>query len=224
MSRSRAWVVGVLAAAAVCVLAATIVLVTGKAGSGASATAAATSLPMPSLSPSSVTAPPEVRWIELDGVSLPVSATDGPQDLSEGLARGFADSPTGAALAAVHLVIRTSPSVSPAIVDSTLLGQVVGPNQPALVRSVAKARTATTAPTATVAGYVPISFQPARAASVDLVIGSLELALRRQYLSVRVSLEWSDDDWRLVAPPQGDWSTVTSTIDALPVGMHRYGA
>ncbi len=223
MSRSRAWIVGLIAAATVCALAVTIGLVKGNAGSGARTMPTTTARPTPALSPSPATAPLDVRWIELKGVSLPVSAIDGPRDLSDGLARGFSDSPTGAALAAVHLVVRTSPSVGAAIANSTLLGQVVGPNQPALVRSVTDARRATAAPTATVAGYVPISFLPARAASVDLVLGSPELALRRQYLSVRISLEWSDDDWRLVAPPQGDWATVTSTIDALPVGMHSYG-
>ncbi len=178
-----------------------------------------TSTPQPN------TPAPDVRWVELAGVALPVSATDGPRQLSNGLARGFSDTADGAALAAVNLVVRTSPSLAPAITTMTIQQQVVGPNQPALLRSVAEARSTQPPPaTATIAGFVPVYYNARQSASVDLVIGSPELALRRQYVSVRVALQWSDDDWRLVAPPQGDWGTVTSAIDALPVGMRRYGA
>jgi hypothetical protein len=218
MSRSRAGRLGLVAVVMICAIAATTLALTHHGGSATDSTPSSRGTPTPQ------PAAPKVRWVQLAGVSLPVSTTDGPHDLSNGLARGFSDTPDGAALAAVHLVVRTSPSVSPAIVNTTLQQQVVGPNQPALLRSVSDARSVhAPAATARVAGYIPVYFDPSRSASVDLVIGSPELALRRQYLSVRVSLQWSDDDWRLVAPPQGDWATVTSTIDGLPVGMHRYG-
>jgi hypothetical protein len=171
------------------------------------------------------TAPlPDVRWVELAGVALPVSGTDGPWDLRDGLARGFSETQFGAALAAVHLVVRTSPSVGSVIARPTLETQVVGPNQPSLMNSVMEHATdeEDRPATARVVGYVP-TYVSAGAASVDLVISSDELALRRQYLDVRVSLQWSDGDWRLVAPPQGDWATVTTGIDALPAHLRRYG-
>jgi hypothetical protein len=110
------------------------------------------------------------------------------------------------------------------IARPTLETQVVGPNQPSLMNSVMERATAEEhrPATARVVGYVP-TYVSSGAANVDLVISSDELALRRQYVAVRVSLQWSDGDWRLVAPPQGDWATVTTGIDVLPPDFRRYG-
>jgi hypothetical protein len=35
-----------------------------------------------------------------------------------------------------------------------------------------------------------------------------------QLVSVLVQLVWVDGDWRLVAPPRGDWSTVSTLLPA----------
>jgi hypothetical protein len=213
------------------VLALVLVVVAGVVGGAAfslrrngqqSAATPAAAAPLPPQT--TAPAPPALRWVELAGVALPVSSTDGPRDLRDGLARGFSETQFGAALAAVHLVVRTSPSVGSAIARPTLETQVVGPNQPSLMSSVIEQVTddGRRPATARVVGYVP-TYLSNGSANVDLVLSSDELALRRQFLSVRVSLQWSDDDWRLVAPPQEDWAAVTTGIDVLPADLRPYG-
>ena len=72
--------------------------------------------------------PADVRWVRVAGVDLPVSAATGPTQAVGGLARGFAHTPAGAVVAALHLLVRTSPQVGPAVFDPTITAQVVGPD------------------------------------------------------------------------------------------------
>ncbi len=57
---------------------------------------------------------------------MPVSVHAGPRDTAGGLARGFSHDPGGAVIAAVHLLVNTSPNVGPDVFDSTISTQVVG--------------------------------------------------------------------------------------------------
>ena len=70
--------------------------------------------------------PAEVSWTRLAGVDLPMSPDTGPTQTEGGLARGFAHTPAGAVVAALHLLVRTTPQVGPAVFDPTMTDQVVG--------------------------------------------------------------------------------------------------
>src|SRR5262245_47638142 len=52
--------------------------------------------------------PADARWIDVAGVKLPVSSATGPAQTVAGLARGFAHTPAGAVVAALHLLVRTT--------------------------------------------------------------------------------------------------------------------
>src|SRR5690606_20237071 len=80
----------------------------------------------------SVVMPADLEWQEVAGVALPVSASQGPQNTSDGLATGFAHDPAGAVLAAINIVVRVNPQNGPGVFGPTLRNQVVGPDSPAL--------------------------------------------------------------------------------------------
>src|SRR3954447_21831262 len=70
--------------------------------------------------------PAGVSLVRVAGVDLPVSAATGPTETLGGLARGFAQTRSGAVVAALHLLVRTTPQVGPVVFEPTLLEQVVG--------------------------------------------------------------------------------------------------
>jgi hypothetical protein len=73
---------------------------------------------------------------------------------------------------------------------------------------------------AQIVGYLLVAYEPARTATVDVVVTSPGLAGR--YISFRVSLLWAQDDWQAVAPPSGDWGTVATELGAPPGGLVDY--
>jgi hypothetical protein len=80
----------------------------------------------PAPSAVAVVLPPDTTWTTVAGVALPVSATAGPLHRDHGLAAGFAHTPAGAVLAAVHLLVNTTPQVGSAVFEPTLRTEVVG--------------------------------------------------------------------------------------------------
>src|SRR4051794_9259746 len=70
--------------------------------------------------------PAGVSFARVAGIDLPVSAATGPTETLGGLARGFAHTRSGAVVAALHLLVRTTPQVGPVVFEPTLLDQVVG--------------------------------------------------------------------------------------------------
>src|SRR5689334_7718584 len=97
------------------------------AGAASSASAAGTSS-SPTSSPVAVVLPADTTWTTVAGVALPVSATAGPLHREHGLVSGFAHTPAGSVLAAVHLLVNTTPQVGSAVFEPTLRDQVVGPD------------------------------------------------------------------------------------------------
>jgi hypothetical protein len=89
--------------------------------------------PTSSRTPAARPSLPDVTWTTYTGVRVPVSRSAGPRDLREGLARGFARTDLGAALAAVHIDVRASYLTTPAVYRATVRGQVVGPDAPLLL-------------------------------------------------------------------------------------------
>src|SRR5690606_6998235 len=81
----------------------------------------------------------DIFFADVAGVRLAVSDTAGPQHTGDGLARGFARTRAGAALAAAHILVRIHPEAGADVFGPTLVHQVVGDDAEALVANVAEA-------------------------------------------------------------------------------------
>ena len=57
---------------------------------------------------------------------------------------------------------------------------------------------------------------------IDLTT-SPELSAKGQRLRFDVRLQRVDDDWRVLAPPRGDWGAVTTVLSRSPDGLISYG-
>jgi hypothetical protein len=178
----------------------------------------------------------DVTWDDALGVRLAVSHIHGPQRIGGDRAAGFARTEAGAGFAAAHLVARTSPSVGPAVFSATLAEQVRGPNRLAMEQLVteeyeqqrqrAGVQQGQRIPgaDAEVVGYRVESYEnDAVHATVLLVLTSPGLRASGRFLSVVVTLQWADDDWQLIAPPQGDWVTVSRVVATPPTGLVGFG-
>lgn len=171
---------------------------------------------------------------DVAGVAMPVSRTHGPRVLEDGRARGFSDSEAGAALAAVHLLMRTSAAAGSDVFEGTLSTQALGANVTAmrqlLLEQYAELRStqdvADGAPLpigdADVRGYKIQAYQPGTAATVDVLLSSAVLDEQQRLAQFRVVLQRTDDDWWLVAPPRGDWGAVAVPLGSEPLGLQRY--
>ncbi|NIL40675.1 hypothetical protein HCB17_05435 [Salinispora arenicola] len=167
--------------------------------------------------------PTDLTWTTVAGLDLPVSATAGPRDSSAGRARGFAQTPSGAVLAALHLLVRTSPQVGPRIWEPTLREQVVGPDVATYIDAVtqdyAVAQEQLQIPYgdplspiyASIAGVRIDSYGP-QAASLRLLIEAPDGNGGVARAATVVQVSWTGTDWSLIAPPRGDWSTVRALV------------
>ncbi|MBX7268945.1 hypothetical protein KIF24_24865 [Micromonospora sp. Llam7] len=167
--------------------------------------------------------PTDLTWINVAGLDLPVSATAGPRDLADGRARSFAHTLSGAVLATLHLLVRTSPQVGPRVWEPTLREQVVGPDVAAYVDAVAQdyavAREQLQIPYgdplapiyASIAGVRIDSYHP-QAVGLRLLIEAPDGDGGVARAATIVQVSWSGTDWQLIAPPRGDWSTVRALV------------
>lgn len=167
-----------------------------------------------------------VRWSGFYGVELPVSAQAGPYDTRGGIAAGFAHTPLGALLAAVNIGVRANAQWGPRIFGAVIRGQVTGPDAAALLAG-CQAAYGQAAQSGQVAGGQPlgtvdvteqafrwITYTPA-AAILDLVSagpGSNGATVRA---SVQMEVVWAGGDWKVVAPPGGDWGNSAAELSSL---------
>jgi hypothetical protein len=169
--------------------------------------------------------PEDIAWARVSGVDLPVSPTAGPVDTSGGLAQGFAHTPAGALLATLHLLVRTTPQVGPAVFGPTLASQVVGQSAPAMRQAVAddyrRAATAAGIANGQPLGDLPAAFEGARfdaytAERADLSVLSaiVDRTGRTRYAGTSVTVDWVVQDWRLVAPTAGRWDGQVYPVDS----------
>ena len=180
---------------------------------------ATASVPAPLTSPAPASGwvlPADVGWVRVAGVDLPVSAATGPAETVGGLARGFARAPAGAVVAALHLLVRTTPQVGPAVFDPTLEAQVVGAHAAQMRRAVTADYTEAAARTgvaygqplgdlsATVAGVRVDAYTDGQA-SLSVLTSAVDATGVTRFAATPVSLVWVGGDWRLVAPPDGRW-------------------
>ncbi|URN07618.1 hypothetical protein LUW74_32535 [Actinomadura madurae] len=171
-----------------------------------------------------------VAWRDYRGVLLPYSAQDGPRDTANDLAVGFAQTPRGALLAAMHVAVRANVQWGPKVFEPTIDRQVIGPDRDALLdatrESYEQRRGKRPGGAALGRGYVVLEgfrwqgYSP-QAASVDLVSagpGDSDVTVRAV---TRFQLRWQDGDWRVVAPPGGTWAGAASPIES-PEGYVRF--
>jgi hypothetical protein len=174
-----------------------------------------------------------VRWSSFYGVELPVSAQAGPFGASGGVAAGFAQTPLGALLAAVNIGVRANAQWGPRIFTAVIRRQVTGPDASALLAS-CQAAYGQAAQSDGVTGGQPlgtvdvteqafrwITYTPA-AAILDLVSagpGSNGATVRA---SVQMEVVWDGGDWKVVAPPGGDWGNSAAELSSL-AGYTAFG-
>jgi hypothetical protein len=178
----------------------------------------------------------DVSWQRLCGIGLPVSARYGPHQRDGHRASGFARQPTGALLAALHLSVRVSPQPGPDVFVPTLAEQVTGPDATVLAHEV-HAQYEQLQQQAQVwygqqvcpiygrfAGFL-LDSHTSTAASLRLLIEAPGPGGGPALASVLVQLSWVDSDWRLVAPPRGDWARVRTLLPAsAAAGYHQLAA
>jgi hypothetical protein len=167
-----------------------------------------------------------LSWVDFYGIQLPVSAHDGPRHQHHGIAWGFTDTPRGALLAAVNIGVRTAAQWGPNIYGPTIGDQVTGPDKAALLAADASDYAALRAATgvrdgrpagrgyAAEAGYRFIAYTPA-AATVDIVSQGPGTSGTSVLAATRLQVLWQHGDWRLLAPPGGDWASSATAITSL---------
>jgi len=168
---------------------------------------------------------PDLRWEPFrEGQDLPESLTAGPAKHVENRAGGFARTQMGAALAAIHLGSRIDYTIGSTTFEPTIREQVIGPNAELLLEKTSEAYEqarpdqhklpgeALQPGPFHLAGYKVEKHNP------DDATVSVFLTDNSKINSVRFDLHWVDDDWHLVAPPGGDFSSLTTRLEALPVG------
>ena len=160
-------------------------------------------------------------------MQLPVSASAGPRDTRGGLASGFADTPRGALLAAINIGVRTAAQWGTAIFGPTITRQVTGPDAAALLHAEETAYAQLRAAARVRAG-------PARRAGLRgrdrLPVRRLDTRPPRPWTSsppgpasngttvlasTRIQVLWLRGDWRVVAPPGGNWANAAIAISSL---------
>jgi len=146
--------------------------------------------------------------------------------MRRGLAWGFADSRLGALLAAVNIAVRANAPWGPGIFVPTIRDQVTGPGTAALLAGCRagyeQARQTEGVPEGRplVPAYVSeqafrwVSYRPA-AAVVDIVSAGLDSQGSVVRAVTWIALRWSRGDWRVLAPPGGDWGNAASSLTSL---------
>lgn len=155
-----------------------------------------------------------VSWQDSHGIPLPVSKEAGPFDTAHGLASGYADSPLGALLAAVNIAARTSWQFGPQVFGPTIARQVTGKFAAQMQSSDQNAwdqgAPESVAGTQGVReeGFSVEQYTPADA-TVDVLSGAPG---QGNYAVTQIHVERAGGDWKVVAPPGGDWADSATQV------------
>ena len=167
-----------------------------------------------------------IGWADFHGIQLPVSRQAGPRHTRGGLAWGFTDTQDGALLAAVNIAVRTAAQWGPGIYQPTIRGQVTGPDAAALLNADASDYAALRAAAsvrpgqpagrgyAAEAGYRFLAYTPA-GATVDIATEGPGTGGTTVMVATQVQVVWLHGDWRVVAPPGGNWANSATAISSL---------
>jgi hypothetical protein len=167
-----------------------------------------------------------LRWTDFYGIKLPGSSKDGPRHARRGLVWGFTDTPGGALVAAINIGVRTAALWGPAIYGPTIRDHVSGPDEAALLaadtsdyaalRAAGHVRPGRPAGRgyAAEAGFRFLAYAPA-AATLDVVTEGPGTSGAPVLVATRIEVLWRGRDWRVVAPPGGDWANSATTVPSL---------
>ena len=162
-----------------------------------------------------------LRWSHFHGIELPASPAAGPRHARGDLTSGFTDTPRGALLAAVNIAVRTAADWGPSIFRPTIANQVTGGNALALLRAAlhdyaqaSRSGGTPAQPTASEEAYRFLAFTPATA-TIDLVTSGPAANGDLVLVMTTLRVVWLRGDWRLVAPPAGDWAKASAQISSL---------
>jgi hypothetical protein len=158
-----------------------------------------------------------LRWVNDQGYLLPESAQAGPRVLSGGLASRFADTPLGALVAMINIAARTAWEFGPAVFQPTIEHQVTGPyasemlslDQDAYGNGAGQA----SGPYARITGYQWAGYTSSDATADLAEEGPVDGAT--VYAAIQIQAQWLNGDWRVVAPPGGDWANSATEIGSL---------
>ncbi|MDJ0363032.1 hypothetical protein [Rhodococcus sp. H29-C3] len=185
------------------------VFVLAACGSGTDDAPATATDPAPDLR----SAPAELTWRQINGVSVPTSRIDGPRTGTSVNRSGYTQTPQGAVLAAIN------GQTALAVADDRTWPEVVntvtapGPGRDEFAAARAGVTVSGSVPAGaapTFAGFEITDYQadPLTAAvSVAQTIGD-----NNQLYSYPVALQWISEDWRIVLP------TAEENIDAVELG------
>lgn len=167
-----------------------------------------------------------LRWSDYHGVELPSSPAAGPRHTAGGLASGYSDTPLGALLAAVNIGVRANAQWGPGIYVPTIRSQVTGPDAAALLASCQSAYAQASQAAHITAGrplgdaYVTeeafrwVDWTPA-SATVDLVSAGPGQDGTTVRAVTAVQVIWDGGDWKVIAPPGGDWGNSAAQLTSL---------
>jgi hypothetical protein len=158
-----------------------------------------------------------LRWVNDQGYLLPESAQAGPSVLSGGLASRFADTPLGALVAMINIAARTAWEFGPAVFQPTIEHQATGPyasemlslDQDAYGNGTGQAG----GPYARITGYQWAGYTPSDATADLAEEGPVNGVT--VYAAIQIQAQWVNGDWRVVAPPGGDWANSATEIGSL---------
>lgn len=191
---------------------------------GASSPRAATASPAaPQLPAAGVS---ELTWHDFHGVALPSAPAAGPRDTAGGLAAGFADTPLGALVAAVNIGVRANAQWGPAVFGPEIRRSVTGPSSGPLLAN-CQAAYAGQAQADGITGGQPLgdvtvtekAFRwiayTGTTAILDLVSAGPGSQGGTVMASAQMEVIWEHGDWRLIAPPGGDWGNSAAPLASL---------
>ena len=219
------------AAVAVTVLGAVLGLVLASrhgTGNGGSAAAGTRSPGPPGASGPAAPVLPRIdlaglRWSNYHGVELPSSPAAGPRDTTGGLASGYSDAPLGALVAALNISVRANAQWGPSVYTPTIGDQVTGPDAAALLASCQSGYSQAAHVTGggplgdayvTEEAFRWVAYTPADA-TLDLVSAGPGSQGVTVMAVTRIEVLWSGGDWRVIAPPGGDWGNAAARLSSL---------
>ncbi|MBV9444670.1 MAG: hypothetical protein JO345_02045 [Streptosporangiaceae bacterium] len=161
-----------------------------------------------------------LHWTDFHGYRLPVSAQAGPRITASDLASGFADTPLGALVAMINIGARTAWQFGPGVFQPTIQSQVTGPYASQMLSADLDAYGSGAAEIPDIGAYASfVAYQWAgytpSDATADLVVEGPGADGTTIFAATQIQAQWIDSDWRVVAPPGGDWANSATQIPSL---------
>ena len=158
-------------------------------------------------------APDDTDWALVGNIMLPYSEEAGPHEDNGVTASLYERTPEGALLAAAHLSSRAGGYTPREMWEQTIEHQFVDSEDREalldLMHEEVGDQEFTAGDVAEMAGFTYRSYDPDEAV-IEVVLDTRQGA----WYSVLVTVEWVAGDWRMVAPPAGDWMSMMRHLDS----------